>query len=81
MPCFSASLRADFYVNWRIASGRRMQHDRWDDLRHCIDSAYADIFVTKDKDLKAAFVEIEPGPCIMTVAEFAEVLGIPYHGP
>jgi hypothetical protein len=76
-----ASARADFYINWRIATGKRMQHDRWDDLRHCINSVYADVFVTRDKALKAAFQEIRPGPRILTVAEFAALLAIPYSGP
>ena len=53
--------RADFYIRWRAARGERVQHDRWDDLRHCINSACADVFVTGDKALKAAFEEINPG--------------------
>src|SRR6266849_142663 len=80
-PALRASIRADLYVNWRIATGKRMQHDRWDDLRHCINSAYVDLFVTRDAALQVAFQQIDPGPPVVTVAELAERLGIPYTGP
>jgi hypothetical protein len=58
-----------------------MQHDRWDDLRHCINSTYADLFVTRDHALKTAFEQIKPGPQICTVVDFAVLLGIPYNDP
>ena len=61
--------------------GKEDQHDRWDDLRHCISSSYADLFVTRDDELKNAFDQIKPGPRIMTVAEFAQMLRLPYSGP
>ena len=80
-PALRAGTRADFYITWRIATGRQMQHDRWDDLRHCINSAYADLFVTRDAALKAAFTQVRPGPRVVTVAEFGAILGIPYSGP
>ena len=80
-PALQAAIRADLYVNWRLAAGKKMQHDRWDDLRHCISSSYADLFVTRDDELKNAFDQIKPGPRIMTVAEFAQMLRLPYSGP
>lgn len=80
-PALSAAVRADLFINWRIATGRVMQHDRWDDLRHCINATYADLFVTDDPDLHNAYAEIRPGPRIVTLAVFGETLGIPYTAP
>jgi len=80
-PALRAAIRADLYVNWRIATGKKMQQDRWDDLRHCIVSSYSDLFVTRDEGLESALGEIKPGPRIVRVAEFATLLNIPYAGP
>jgi len=80
-PALTASIRADLYVNWRLATGKKMQHDRWDDLRHCIASSYSDVFVTVDEGLQQAFEQIKPGARIVTVATFAKMLGLPYSGP
>ncbi len=80
-PALSAAVRADLFITWRVASGKKMQIDRWDDLRHCINAAYANLFVTKDGELRSTFAEIKPGPPIVGVSEFAAMLGISYSGP
>jgi hypothetical protein len=80
-PALSAAIRADLYVNWRLATGKKMQHDRWDDLRHCIVSSYAHLFVTNDEQLRQAFAQIEPGPRVIMVRKLAELLGLSYAGP
>lgn len=70
-PALRAAIRTNLYVNYRIVTGKRMQHDRWDDLRHCINAPYADTFVTGDEELREAFGEIWPGGQIVTLSEFA----------
>ncbi len=61
-PVLCAVSRAQLYITYRLLTGRRMPHDRWDDLRHCVSAVFADIFVTGDQELRETFTDIRLGP-------------------
>lgn len=79
-PALTAAVRIYLFTTWWVAAGKAMRHDRWDDLRHGINAAYANLFVTGDAWLRSAFAEIKAGHPVVGVSEFAEVLGLPYPG-
>lgn len=79
-PALRTAARTHLYVNYRIVTGRRMRHDTFDDLRHCIHSSYADVLVTGDEELREACGQIHPGARVLTLSEFMSRLGLTVDG-
>lgn len=83
-PALRASVRADAFINWRIATGKGMQHDRWDDLRSLhrrVLRRHLRDLRRGDAALRAACDEIKPGADVVTLRDFAATVGIEYDGP
>lgn len=75
------AVRTNLFVAFQLANDRRMPHDNWDDLRHCINATHVDVFVTRDEKLRDSCRQIRPGARVVAVREFAESIEIAYAGP
>lgn len=80
-PALSAAIRANLFINRAVRSGKQLRHDVWDDLKHCVNAAYVDLFVTGDQGLADIFREIRPGPRIATTEQFLVEIGVLARSP
>jgi hypothetical protein len=75
-PALCAAIRANLFINRAVRAGRQLRHDIWDDLKHCVNAAYADVFVTGDQEFADIFCEIRPGPRIAITEDFLVEVGL-----
>jgi len=75
-PTLVAAIRVNLFIYRAVKGGTKLRHDYWDDLKHCINAAYADVFVTGDKKLAEMFLGIRPGPTIASTEDFFYELGL-----
>jgi hypothetical protein len=75
-PVVSTFLLVQWHLAWVVASqGAPPAIDKRDDLRHLIESATSDLFVTADGDLERVAPEISPYRPVMGWRDFAGRLG------
>jgi hypothetical protein len=75
-PTLAAAIRANLFINRAVRSGTKLRHDCWDDLKHCVNAAHVDVFVTGDHKLTEIFREIRPGPRIAGTEDSLRKLGL-----
>ena len=59
-PLFTAIIKANLFLAFRVLKFKALSHDTLDDLKHLINASYTNVFVTGDNKLYKYSKEIQP---------------------
>jgi hypothetical protein len=69
-PLFTALVRANLFLDYRLLKHSSFSHDTLDDAKHLIIASYANVFVSSDDKLRKYSCNINPHLKVLSLSEF-----------